>query len=36
MIGGGENIVEMIFNKYDIGFLGCVRNVYFKIRKIKF
>lgn len=35
MTGGGENIAEMTFNKYDTGFLGCVRNVYFKTRKIK-
>lgn len=35
MTGGGENIAEMTFNKYDTGFLGCVRKVYFKTRKIK-
>ncbi|PFX26969.1 basement membrane-specific heparan sulfate proteoglycan core protein-like isoform X2 [Stylophora pistillata] len=34
-VGGGENVAEMTYNKYDTSFTGCVRNVYFKTRKIK-
>ncbi|XP_078373536.1 basement membrane-specific heparan sulfate proteoglycan core protein-like [Oculina patagonica] len=33
-IGGGDNIVEMTNNKFDTGYTGCVRRVYFKTRKI--
>jgi len=32
--GGGDNIVEMTYRKFDTGFTGCVRRIYFKSRKI--
>jgi len=34
LIGGGDNIVEMTYRKFDTGFTGCVRRIYFKSRKI--
>jgi len=34
LIGGGENIVETTFRKFNTGFSGCVRRIYFKSRKI--
>lgn len=34
LTGGGDNIVELTYNKFDTGFTGCVRRVYFKTRKI--
>ncbi|KAJ7379699.1 Basement membrane-specific heparan sulfate proteoglycan core protein [Desmophyllum pertusum] len=34
-IGGGDNILDMTNSKFDTGFTGCVRNVYFKTRKLK-
>jgi len=32
--GGGDNIVEATYRKFDTGFTGCVRRIYFKTRKI--
>lgn len=36
LIGGGFNVVDLIYGKFIIGFNGCIRNVYFKMIIINF
>ena len=31
-IGGGENIAKMTHGKFNTGFRGCIKNIFFKDR----
>ena len=35
-IGGGDNIAKMTHAKFNTGFSGCIKNIFFKDRGIDF